>query len=533
MKKKFLVMLALAILLALSMAPAAWAYETSGQCGDDVYWRIDNDTLFISGTGAMWEINEEYRSYPWQEYIVNDNLMHRPLSESINKIIIDNGVTTIGNNAFERCEYLTDVKISNTVYSIGNDAFSYCENLEKINIPGSVNAISRDMFRGCSKLSEVNIENGVKYIEERAFYNCTNLKTINMPKSIIRIDENIFKGCFNLIEITVDNANNQYSSYNAALYNKELETLYIYPAGKAKFEISSTTKTISTDALQDCSKLTEIIIPDNVESIDGRIGSAFSGCVSLNKITVSKNLYGDWYYLFYNCESLTEVIMPNKLADSPESWRINILQGTFVNCKKLKEIKIPENVSKLYQTFSGCENLEKIYLPVTIKEITKDTFYHCYNLKEIVYAGTQEQWDTIKIDEGNAELEGVKYTFLNNSPSTEPNKPINPDKPTEPEQPTNPTTPNEPSVLPIESRPGGLGAKINVQVEGGHWLTVQVRRAGTIAITSVQAPGQGKVALTFSAPVGSVVKIWETAEEMEFTNGVPSSKILAVNVKNL
>ena len=72
-----------------------------------------------------------------------------------------------------------------------------------------------------------------------------------------------------------------------------------------------------------------------------------------------------------------------------------------------------------------------------------------------------------------------------------------------------------------------------MRVEGGHWLTVQVHRAGTIVLSSIQAPGTGMVTLTFSAAAGSVVQVWETENEMTFTNGVRNNKILATNVKNV
>ena len=133
----------------------------------------------------------------------------------------------------------------------------------------------------------------------------------------------------------------------------------------------------------------------------------------------------------------------------------------------------------------------------------------------------------------------AEMVYLNNSGATDPEDPDDPNKPTDPEQPdkpTNPdkpTTPEKPDTLPITSRPGGLGSTLTVRVEGGHWLTVQVRRAGSIAITSVQAPGRGLVSLTFSAAAGSVVQVWETENEMTFTNGVPNNKILATNVKNV
>jgi hypothetical protein len=490
MKKRLLLMLVLALLLALGICSAAWAATVdSGECGDNLTWTLDSDgTLTISGNGAMWE--ESQYSYPWSMY--GDSISHPPVGvkfEPINKIIINNGVTSIGAGAFERFEKLTEVRIPNTVYSIGNDAFSRCTELESITIPGSVEIIRNGVFENCASLSEVNIENGVKYIESwafngsfNAFSGCYNLTEIYIPSSIIRIENNAFAGCSNLMNIIVDNNNVQYSSYDGALYNKEGSTLIICPPGKQNIELNSHTTKIDANAFDnysDGTKLEIIEFPPDIEYLPFHI---------------------------------------------------------FSNCSKLKEVKLPDKITYLNATFYNCSNLETVYIPISVKRIESDTFYRCYNLKEIIYAGTQEQWDSIRIDDGNAELSNVKITYLGNGSTTdpdEPNKPTDPEQPDKPTDPDKPTTPEKPDTLPITSRPGGLGSRLTVRVEGGHWLTVQVRRAGTIALSSIQAPGTGMMTLTFSAAAGSVVQVWETENEMTFTNSVPNNKILATNVKNV
>ena len=107
MKKRFLAVLLLAVLLAMSMAQAAWAATVaSGECGaegDNVTWVLDDaGTLTISGTGAMADF--EIWNRPWIGSFDGDAYNY-----SIKKVIINNGVTTVGENAFIRCNGLTEV----------------------------------------------------------------------------------------------------------------------------------------------------------------------------------------------------------------------------------------------------------------------------------------------------------------------------------------------------------------------------------------------------------------------------------------
>jgi len=464
MKKKFFAMLVSLLLLALSITPNVLAATIdSGTCGENLTWTLDsNGTLTIGGQGAMTNY-ERFSDTPWRKNIY---------ANTIKQVSIENGVTTIGAKAFHGLDKLTSVNIPDTVYSIGNDAFFDCQSLTAITIPGSVNAISEQAFYNCSSLSEIEIENGVKYIENFAFYG-SNLKQINIPASMVRIENHAFDSCNNLTDIIVDPNNVQYSSDNGSLYNKEQSSLITCPAGKTSFAISPAATSIQFGAFRDCSKLQNIVLSDNIQSLPTTM-------------------------LSY-CTSLTEFTVPN-------------------------------SVKSLDKIFQNCSNLETVYMPISVKTIYPDTFYRCYKLQEIVYAGTQAQWDNIRIDDGNAELSKAKITCLNNGSTTEPDTPTTPDTP---EKPIDPTTPDTPAILPVTTQPGGLGSKLTVRVTGGHWLTVQVRRAGSIAITSMQAPGQSTVEMTLSAAAGSIVQVWETEQEMTFVNGVPTNKILAVTVKNI
>lgn len=399
----------------------------------------------------------------------------------------------IGEIPWRECD-IANIVIGNGVTSIGNNVFNNCSSVVNITICGSVNAIGYRAFANCANLQNVEIQNGVKYIENGAFSGCDKLESIFIPASVVRIENYVFDKCFSLQDIIVDVENAQYSSFDGALYSKGGLELIVCPAGKDRFEIHSGTVTIQSTAFQYCTNLKELLMPDSITTIAGSY--IFSDCSSLEKINLSNNI-----------KSL--------------GWRL------FANCTSLKEVIIPDSITTLNATFSGCTNLKTVYIPINVVEIQTNTFYHCYNLEEIIYAGNEQQWNEIKIEAGNDELNSAEIIFQGGDSINKPDDSTNTPDDNKPDQPTNP---NE---LSITKQAGGLGSKITVQITSGHWLTVQVRRADSIAITSIQAQGQGIVDMAFFAAAGSIIQIWETESEMTFINGVPDNKILATAVENI
>lgn len=140
--------------------------ENSGTCGPNLRWLLtDNGVLIISGKGEMNDYSFDNRS---------------PRSKSdIKRIIIGDGVTTIGSSAFDNCSNLTSVAIPNSVTEIGFRAFYHCSSLTSVTIPNSVTTIGSEAFSGCTNLQKVHIGNSVKAIGEYAFNNCTSITQIS------------------------------------------------------------------------------------------------------------------------------------------------------------------------------------------------------------------------------------------------------------------------------------------------------------------------------------------------------------------
>lgn len=183
--------IALTLVLALSLALCSGTvHADSGLCGDRLSWSLNSaGTLTISGSGDMYEYYCDGNNAPW--------FSHR---EEITKIVIKNGVTSIGEWAFQSCSNLVSVTIPSSVTSIGWYAFWYCSSLTSINIPSSVSYLGGDAFSGCTSLTSVKIPDGVTSIENETFYNCYALTSVTIPSSITRIGW-AFKNCTRLKDV--------------------------------------------------------------------------------------------------------------------------------------------------------------------------------------------------------------------------------------------------------------------------------------------------------------------------------------------
>lgn len=169
MKKKFLsIVLALSVFCAF--VPLVASAETSGTCGKNLTWILDDyGTLTISGTGNMenWNLSSgEKKESPFKN------------NKEIKHVVIEDGVTDIGYCAFGDCSNLKDITIAGSVTNIGKLAFKNCSSLENIIIPNSVEVINSYTFYNCNNITRVTIPTGVTTIDRKAFCECTNLTDI-------------------------------------------------------------------------------------------------------------------------------------------------------------------------------------------------------------------------------------------------------------------------------------------------------------------------------------------------------------------
>lgn len=230
--KKRIASLLLAVLMTVTLLPTTvWAETTTGTCGDTLTWTLTDGVLTISGTGEM----GDYAFY-WSSD-----------KSSYKKVVIQDGVTSVGDWAFAGCSEITEVQIANTVTSIGEYAFSSCKKLEKIVIPEKVRTIGECAFMTCRKLATVHISSAVTSIGGYAFDECSALE-----------------------EITVAADNQYYSSDSkGVLFSKAKMILYKYPAGNSRehYAIPDGVTEIMLGAFSETEHLASVTMPKSVKNI--------------------------------------------------------------------------------------------------------------------------------------------------------------------------------------------------------------------------------------------------------------------------
>lgn len=207
------------LLLVVVVMNCLYASVHTGSCGPNVTYSLDMTTgvLTISGTGAMYD----YKAIesPWaskQSYI--------------KRVIIEDGVTTIGDSAFEWCTSLSSVTIGNTVLNIGDYAFFVCKKLSSLTIPDSVTSIGYRAFDGCTNLSSVVIGNSVTSIGDYAFHECTSLSSITIGNSVRNIGEGAFWLCESLTELLIPGSV-VYIEEEFVRSCRNLTKLFMFPKG--------------------------------------------------------------------------------------------------------------------------------------------------------------------------------------------------------------------------------------------------------------------------------------------------------------
>mgnify|MGYP002523255243 CR=1 FL=1 len=228
---------------------------------------------------------EKLTSVTFAENSQLESIGHYAFSEcsSLKKITIPASVTSIDYSAFFGCTSLTEITIPASVTTIGDEVFCECSSLKKITIPASVTSIGYSAFSGCSSLTEITIPASVTTIGDEVFCECRSLTEITIPAGVTSIADRAFAGCTSLTGITVAEENGAYTAVDGVLYDKPVQKLLAYPAGKAEtaFTLPDAVTSVVDYAFEACNGLKKIIFPEALEKIGMVSGSGFSQSIQL------------------------------------------------------------------------------------------------------------------------------------------------------------------------------------------------------------------------------------------------------------
>lgn len=370
--KKRLVSLLLAFSMMLTFLPVgavtAFAEDPEWSCGANAsnivtaHFNSASGTLTFSGEGAMENYQTMHFVAPWKE-----------ISNQIKKIVIKNGVTSIGSNAFYQCSDMQatlDLSDAKALTSIGNNAFYGCKKLTgSLEIPDSVTKIGAEAFLDCNNLSgNFELPKGLQSVGNDAFYNCYNLTGgLKLPDTVTSIGTGAFYNCAKLDGYLVLSNSLTKIPQNAFNHCVNLKV-------EDKLVIPNSVTVIENSAFARCSSLTgDLEIPDTVTSIED---NAFYGCSSLNGyLTLPSQLTVIPNCAFWNCSQL-KVQGGLKIPENVKS----IDWGAFRGCAQLKgSLTLPKDIKSIgRQAFYDCTGLTgTLEIPNTVTKIEQEAFYHC------------------------------------------------------------------------------------------------------------------------------------------------------------
>lgn len=328
--------------------------------------------------------------------------------KKISSVVIPDSIETIEGFAFSDCSLLKKIELPKNLKSIGYHAFSNCNSLTSIKIPGGVENLDCDgIFWYCEKLKKIELEEGIESLGD-IFPGCTAVKTITIPNSLRNLDGLVFSDFKSLRNIVLAKDNSYFVLENNVLYSKDRKRIIrALPCIGPHFVVPKSVRIIDRLAFSGCKSLEEITIHDHVRSIGN---GAFSYCKKLKRIVLPQSLRKIEQHTFQECSVLSEVVLQSGIREI--EW------NAFFKCKSLHHIHLPESVRTIQTGFASSlkeytvspnnkyfaaidgvlynkdltkliempreRNIRKFIVPDSVTSIGYNAFWYCERLKGII-----------------------------------------------------------------------------------------------------------------------------------------------------
>lgn len=239
----------LVLCMFISMLPMTVFAEEStefvgGSCGANLSWSLVDGMLTIEGEGTMDDYSSSNRA-PWY---------HKYYSK-IKRIVVKEGVTSIGSYAFHYCFNATEADLPQSVESIGAYAFYQCSNLTTVTLPEGLASLGEYAFRQCYELTSITIPEGITALETGVFRNCSKLKAVRLPSKLTAIGAQAFYSCQKLTSITIPDSVEILESYS--FYDCNIEHI-----------ILNGIQSIGEFAFYYCDKLKSVTLSEKISVIE-------------------------------------------------------------------------------------------------------------------------------------------------------------------------------------------------------------------------------------------------------------------------
>ena len=311
--------------------------------------------------------------------------------------VVREGTEVICDGAL-RSTGIRSVKLPSTIISIGSEAFASNTFLDSCNIPASVKYIAHsNPWRECFHIMNMDIQSKNFIIKDGILYS-SDFRIVYGAiywKSVFNIDNRSKKICANAF---LSNRFNKNKLKSIGLSNIEYIGIAAFSGcgSLQSVTIPNSVTSIGDRAFSSCKSLQSVTIPNSVTSIGDRV---FIRCKSLQSVTIPNSVTSIGDRAFYLCESLQSVTIPNSVTSigdeafssctSHQSVTIpnsvtSIGYEAFSRCTSLQCVTIPNSVTSIgYEAFSGCNSLQSVTIPNSVTSIGDYAFCSCYSLQSV------------------------------------------------------------------------------------------------------------------------------------------------------